>query len=89
MTFHPHIHALVADGVFSESGAFRVLPAIPPILLVGQLRHAVLDYLFEEEAITEDFAHKLLSWKHSGFSVDNKVRIRADDAEGCKQLGVT
>jgi len=86
VNFHPHIHALVADGVFAESGAFHVLPVVPPILLVGKLRHAVLDYLVEEEAITEDFAHKLLSWKHSGFSVDNKVCIRADDAEGRKQL---
>jgi hypothetical protein len=57
-----------------------------PILLVEQLRHAVLDCLVEEEAITEDFAHKLLSWKHSGFSVDNKVRITSDDAQGRKQL---
>ena len=56
----------------------------PPILLVGQLRYAVPGYLVEEEAITEDFAHKLLSWKNSGFSVDNKVCIRAGDAEGRK-----
>ena len=46
--FHPHIHALVADGVFSESGAFCVLPATPSQLLVQQLRHAVLSYLVEE-----------------------------------------
>ena len=75
MTFHPHIHALVSDGVFYRSGAIRVLPPIPGALLVEQLRHAVLDYLVEDEAITEDFANKLLAWKHSGFSVDNKVRV--------------
>jgi len=46
----------------------------------------VLSYPVEEEAITEDFAYKLLSWKHSGFSVDNKVRITADDAQGRKKL---
>ncbi len=33
VTFHPPIHALVADGVFSETGAFRVLPPIPGALL--------------------------------------------------------
>jgi hypothetical protein len=45
---HPYIHALVVDGVFSESGAFCALPATPSQLLVQQLRHAVLNYLVEE-----------------------------------------
>jgi hypothetical protein len=86
VTFHPHIHALVTDGVFSETGTFRVLPPIPATLLVEQLRHAVLEYLVEDEAITEDFASKLLVWEHSGFSVDNKVHVGANDLEGRRQL---
>ncbi|MCP5013741.1 MAG: hypothetical protein GY938_00490 [Ketobacter sp.] len=56
------------------------------LLLVEQLRHAVLDYLIEDEAITEDFANKLLAWEHPGFSVDNKVRVGANDLEGRRQL---
>ncbi len=59
-------HALIADGAFSESGAFGLLPPILGALLVEQLRHAVLDYLREDEAITEDFASKLRAWEHSG-----------------------
>jgi len=86
VTFHPHIHALVADGVFVESGTFRVLPPIPTALLAEPLRHAVLDYLVENEAITEEFAHRLLSWKHSGFSVDNTVGVAANDPQGRRQL---
>jgi hypothetical protein len=54
-------HALMADGVFANSCTFRVLPPIPTKLLVEQLRHAVLDYLVEDEAITEEFANKLLA----------------------------
>ncbi len=76
----------MSDGVFFGSGAFRVLPPIPGALLVEQLRHAVLDYLIEDEAITEDFASKLWAWEHSGFSVDNKVRVGANDPEGRRQL---
>ncbi len=86
VTFHPHIHALVADGIFVESGTFRVLPPIPTVLLAEPLRHAVLDYLVEDEAITEEFAHRLLSWKHSGFSVDNTVGVGANDPQGRRQL---
>ncbi len=70
----------------SRRCVFRVLPSIPATLLVEQLRHAVLDYLVEDEAITEDFANKLLSWEHSGFSVDNKVHVGANDPEGRRQL---
>ncbi len=39
-------------------------------------------YLVEDEAITEEFAHRLLSWKHSGFSVDNTVGVAANDSQG-------
>jgi hypothetical protein len=53
--------------------SFWVLPPIPTGLLAEQLHHAVLDYLVEDGAITEAFAHRLLAWKHSGFSVDNTV----------------
>ena len=83
---YSHIHGLVADAAFSETGAFRVLPPIPGALLIEQLRHTVLDYLVDDEAITENFASKLLAWEHSGFSVDNKVRVGADEPEGRRQL---
>ena len=43
------------DGAFPESGAFRVLPPIPTGLLVEQFRHVVLNYLLEDEPITEAF----------------------------------
>jgi len=86
VTFYPHTHALVSDGVFSESGAFRVLPPIPGTLLVEQLCHAVLDYLVEDEMMTDDFANMLLTWEQSGFSVDNKVRVEANDQKGRRQL---
>ena len=49
----------------------------------------MLDNLVEDEAITEDFANKLLAWKHSGFSVDNKVRVGANDPERRRWLRKT
>jgi hypothetical protein len=41
VTFHPHIHALVTDGVFYPNRVFRVLPPIPAELLKQQFRRAV------------------------------------------------
>ena len=45
VTFNPHIHALVADGVFLSSGTFRVLPPLPETALCAALRHKVLGFL--------------------------------------------
>jgi hypothetical protein len=86
VTFHPHIHALVTDGVFDSDGVFRVLPPIPTELLEQQLRRAVVEMLLADEAIDEDLVAKLMSWQHSGFSVHNQVRIEAGDAQGRQQL---
>jgi len=41
VTFNPHVHALVADGVFYPSGSFRVLPPIPEAALTEALRHRI------------------------------------------------
>jgi hypothetical protein len=54
--YREYDHPRPTDGAFSGSGAFRVLPPIPAGLLVEQLRHVVLDYLLEDEPITEAFA---------------------------------
>jgi len=43
VTSKPHVHALVADGVFYPSGSFRVLPPIPEAALTEALRHRILN----------------------------------------------
>jgi len=86
VTFHPHIHALVTDGGFHPNWVFRVLPPGPAELLEQQLRRAVLQLLLADEAIDEDLVAKPLNWQHSIFSVNNRVRIEARDAEGRRQL---
>ena len=37
--------------------------------------------MVEKELLAEDFAIRLLGWKHSGFSVDNSVRILDREAQ--------
>ena len=41
LTWKPHVHTLVADGEFTPSGAFRVLPRLPEETLREALRAAV------------------------------------------------
>ena len=38
-------------------------------------RRKVIKYFEENKLINSDFAKNLLSWKNSGFSIDNSVRI--------------
>jgi len=86
VTFHPHIHVLAADGVFRTDGVFVALPAIPAKLLEQEFRGEVLKLLVAEGAIGEGLSASMLTWRHSGFSVHNGVRVGADDAAGRKQL---
>ena len=86
VTFNPHVHALVADGVFYPSGSFRVLPPIPEDVLPKGLRHRLLEFLCNEAGFDPELAQRMRKWQHSGFSVHNQIRVKANDAEGRKQL---
>ena len=86
VTFNPHIHALVADGVFLPSGTFRVLPPLPEAELCQALRHKALDFLCAEGVLDAGLADRIRQWRHSGFSVHNLIRRPAADAEGRQRL---
>jgi len=42
--------------------------------------------LLAEGKITEEVVTHMRSWKHSGFSVDQSVRLEAGDPEGVQRL---
>lgn len=82
MNFHPHLHALVTDGVFTPTGWFVAFPKIDLYALELLLRHRILRMLLRERRIDETVIRKLLGWRHSGFSLHNAVRIGAADTDG-------
>ncbi|MEX2444032.1 MAG: transposase [Alkalispirochaeta sp.] len=41
----------------------------------------MIKLLVERELLNEEFARNLLSWKHSGFSIDNSVRILNESSQ--------
>ncbi len=59
VTFNPHIHALVADGVFYPSGSFRVLPPIPQDTLTEAFRHNVLAFMCEETGFDPQLVQRI------------------------------
>lgn len=86
--WHPHIHLIVADGLFSRNGTFYVMPRGVDLAPLAELfRAKVLSMLKKEGKIDDDFIRMLMGWCHtSGFSVDNGVRITRDDDEGKEAL---
>jgi hypothetical protein len=86
VTCNPHIHALVADGVFLPSGTFRVLPPLPEKTLCEALRQKVLFFLCTEGVLAAELGDRMLQWRHSGFSVHNRIRSKAADTDGRQRL---
>ena len=46
----------------------------------------VLKFLISEKRVSEELVKKLLSWKNSGFSVHNQVKIKSQDRRGRESL---
>jgi hypothetical protein len=77
---------LVTEGVFLPDGTFLPLPklAVEPFHKLRE--QEVFALLLAEGMITEDVVANMRSWKHSGFSVDQSVRLEAGDQEGVQRL---
>lgn len=73
--FNPHLHILLSDGVFYETGLFRVAPVIDTKALAQIFRHNVLRMLLNKGKITQDMIDLMNKWRHSGFNVYCGPRI--------------
>ncbi|MFQ5835444.1 MAG: transposase zinc-binding domain-containing protein [bacterium] len=74
--FHPHIHALVSDGLFAKNGTFYVMPKVDLKPLEDIFRAKVFKMLKDEGKINDYLINRLMKWRHSGFSVDNGVGLQ-------------
>jgi len=84
--FHPHIHAIIADGAFSPDGWFIPLPQTPTEPFLKVWEHHVFKMLIDEGRITSEVAENMRRWNHSGFSVHKDVRLEAGDTAGLAKL---
>src|SRR4030042_3209668 len=84
--WHSHIHAIVPDGVFTESGFFVSIPDIWKHRAVEIWQDRVFSLLLDEHKITAEIAGNMRGWEHPGFAVDNSVRINAGDHAGMQRL---
>ncbi len=81
LKFHPHLHAIVTDGLFRGTGTFYVMRQTDLKPLEDLFRAEVFKFL-KKGKTTDELIRKLMSWRHSGFSIDNGVRIEREDTKG-------
>jgi len=86
INFNAHIHALVAEGVFTDSGHFVPIPDVIMQRAEEFWQERVFALLLDEHKINDEIAASMRGWKHSGFSVDNSVRIEHGDKAGMQRL---
>ncbi|HQG44512.1 MAG TPA: transposase [bacterium] len=86
MGWHSHVHAIVSEGLFKRDGFFIRISKVDMERCTEIWRDRVFDLLLREEKIDKEVVRSMRGWPHSGFSIDNSVRITADDTEGMQRL---
>ena len=72
-----HYHCLVLEGGIHEGGSFHHIPIKDTAKLIEVFRRRVIKLFVDRGLLDPHFARKILSWEHSGFSVDISVPIPA------------
>ena len=75
LRWNPHFHTIVLEGGFDSEGTFFYLPFWGLENMTELFRRCIFKLFLEKKLINESFARNMLSWKHSGFSIDNSVQI--------------
>jgi hypothetical protein len=88
LIFHPHLHVLAADGLFTPDGRFHCMPAEDLAPAIELFRHRFLHTLRDAKLISPGKLANLLAWKHPGFNIHNggEKPVPAHDAVGRKRL---
>jgi hypothetical protein len=88
LIFHPHLHVLAANGLFTPDGHFHCMPAEDLDLAIELFRQRFLHALREAKLISPGKLADLLSWKHSGFHIHDggEKPVAAHNSAGRKRL---
>jgi hypothetical protein len=84
--FHPHIHGICSRGGWNAKGEWTPLPYIDTAKAEELFRHRVLSLLKNKDLLSEERVQLLLSWRRSGFSTDESVRIPAGEHTRLEQV---
>ena len=85
--WHPHVHALVTDGLIERGGAHLPLAMIEARALEERFRRILLRRLHEAQRLSAEALERLLAWRHSGFSVHVGDVIEPTERASLERLG--
>jgi len=77
--WHPHVHALVSRGGWTRDWEWAPLAYVDEGAAELVNRHKVMRLLQDAGLLTEERTALLLLWRHTGFSVHNRVRVEPED----------
>ena len=88
LSFHPHWHLIISDGVFTPDGDFYHLWSWDTEAILEDLRSSILGAFVRWSKLSPEVAEKLGSWEseRSGFSCFVTEQTEADDKEGLGRL---
>ena len=86
LDWHPHLHLLMADGLFVRSGLFYVLPQVSLKPLEELFRARVITFLVDRCLLPPARANMLRRWVHSGFNVHRSRRVQPHEREDMQRL---
>jgi hypothetical protein len=78
VNFHRYLHFLVAEGGVDEAGVFHKISRIDDSRLSELFAIEVLGELVHKELLSPEWAERILSWRHTGFNVHNRVRTKTE-----------
>jgi hypothetical protein len=86
LEWSPHVHAMVSRGGWRCDGKGVSVPHVETRSAELLFRHQVIACLRDEGLLTDERIELLLSWRHTGFSVHNRVTVEPGDAAGTERL---
>ncbi len=84
--WQPHLHALVSRGGWTRDGEWMPVPYVDEHSAELLFRHKVIRLLQDECLLSEERTELLLSWRHTGFSVHNRVTVEPEDQPAVERL---
>ena len=79
LRFHSHVHGIVLEDGFDEQGRFCHIPFGNLQRMAEVFRRRVIALSLERKLIDRSRAASMLSWRHSGFSLDGSIGLYARD----------
>jgi hypothetical protein len=86
LRWNAHWHCIIIEGGIDEQDNFYYIPVKSLDDMVQLFRHIVIELLVTKNLLNESFARNMLTWKNSGFSIDNSVWILSHDDKARQNL---